>query len=135
MTPIVVDASVASGWLLDDERDQLSRSALRSVEEDGAIVPQHWRFEVANSLLFAERRGRLLPGRARLRLRSLNDLAIDLDDSSDVETALALAFEHNLTMYDAIYLELALRTGFPLATLDDDLVQVAPHSGVELFGA
>ena len=98
-------------------------------------MPQHWRFEVANSLLFAERRGRLPPGGARLRLRSLNDLAIDFDDSSDVETALALAFEHNLTMYDAIYLELARRTGFPLATLDDDLVQVAPNSGVELFSA
>lgn len=75
-------------------------------------MPQHWRFEVANSLLFAERRGRLLPGRARLRLRSLYDLAIEFDDSSDLETALALAFEHSLTIYDAIYLELALRTGF-----------------------
>ena len=135
MTPIVVDASVASGWLLDDERDQLSRSALRSVEQDGAIAPQHWRFEVANSLLFAERRGRLLPGRARLRLRSLNELAIEFDDSSDLETALALAFEHSLTIYDAIYLGLALRTGFPLATLDGDLVRVAPNSGVELFSA
>ena len=132
MTLFVLDASITTSWLLEDEQDPRSLSALESVERSGATAPQHWRFEVANSLLLAERRGRLRPGRARLRLHSLRDLPIDIDESPDFDTTFALAFEHGLTYYDALYLELAIRQQLPLATLDNDLQSAAGARGVEV---
>ena len=135
MSEVILDASITTGWLLEDEQDPRSLAVQAQVHREGAIVPRHWHFEVANSLLFAERRGRLQPGRAKRQLRSLNGLPISLDDSPDIELSFDLAVLHSLTLYDAIYLELALRTGLPLATLDGDLVRVAPESGVELFSA
>ena len=135
MSEVILDASITTGWLLEDEQDPRSLAVQAQVHREGAIVPRHWHFEVANSLLFAERRGRLQTGRAKRQLRSLSDLAISLDDSPDIEFSFDLAVSHGLTLYDAIYLELALRTGLPLATLDGDLVRVASESGVELFSA
>ena len=96
-------------------------------------MPRHWHFEVANSLLFAERRGRLQPGRARLRLNSLQDLPIDIDESFNLDATLTLAFETGLTFYDAVYLELAIRQELPLATLDGDLMGAAQRAGVDVF--
>ena len=133
MTSFVLDASITTSWLLEDEQDTRSLSALESVERSGATAPQHWRFEVANSLLLAERRGRLKPGRARLRLHSLHELPIDIDGTPDLDATFALAFEHGLTYYDALYLELAIRRELPLATLDNDLESAAGASGVEVY--
>ncbi|MCY4618633.1 MAG: type II toxin-antitoxin system VapC family toxin [Chloroflexi bacterium] len=132
MSRIVLDASVATSWLLDDEQDPHSFAALARVKRDGAVVPQHWRFEVANALLFAERRGRLHAGEAHLHLHTLNDLSIQSDDGCDFDTTFTLAFEHNLTFYDALYLELALRRELPLATLDHDLERAARSAGIEV---
>ncbi|MDE2745320.1 MAG: type II toxin-antitoxin system VapC family toxin [Chloroflexota bacterium] len=133
MNEVILDASITTGWLLEDEQDNRSLAVQAQVHREGAIVPRHWHFEVANSLLFAERRGRLQPGRAKQQIRSLSGLPIHLDDSPDIELSLDLATSHGLTLYDAVYLELALRTGPPLATLDRDLLRVASGSGVELF--
>lgn len=133
MSPIVLDASVTIGWLLEDEQDTLSLSVHRLVQHDGAVVPQHWRFEVANTLLVAERRGRLGPSVARQRLHYLDDLAIEIDADSVLDQTFSLAADHDLTFYDALYLELAIRHNLPLATLDTDLARAAGARGVEVF--
>ncbi len=65
----------------------------------------------------------------------LDDLSIQTDDACDLDTALALAFEHDLSYYDALYLELAMRSGLPLATLDSDLLAGARQEGVEIDSA
>ena len=135
MSLLVLDASVTAGWLLQDEQNARSRAALTWVHRDGAIVPQHWRFEVANALLFAERRGRLHAGEARLHLHTLNDLSIQSDDACDFDITFTLAFEHNLTFYDALYLELALRRELALATLDHDLERAARSAGIKVVSA
>ncbi len=135
MSPIVLDASVTIGWLLEDEQDTLSLSVHRLVQHDGAVVPQHWRFEVANTLLVAERRGRLGPSVARQRLHYLDDLAIEIDADSALDHTFSLAADHDLTFYDALYLELAIRHNLPLATLDTDLARAAGARGVEVFSA
>ncbi len=135
MNEVILDASITTGWLLEDEQDPRSLAVQAQVLREGATVPRHWHFEVANSLLFAERRGRLQPGSARLHIHSLSDLPIRIDHSPNIEAAFDLAFEFGLTLYDAIYLDLALRRGLPLATLDGDLLHAAPRSGVELYGA
>lgn len=100
---------------------------------EGALAPSLWALEVANCLLVAERRGRTGPG---FRQAALADLAL-LPITLDAETArLAwgrtseLAAVHRLTLYDAAYLELALRHCLPLATLDADLIQAAKVAGV-----
>jgi len=46
---------------------------------------------------------------------------------------LALAERHQLTTYDASYLELAQRLGLPLATVDANLLQAANAIRVEIF--
>ena len=135
MSPIVLDASVTIGWLLEDEQDTLSLSVHRLVQHDGAVVPQHWRFEVANTLLVAERRGRLGPSVARQRFHYLDDLAIEIDADSALDHTFSLAADHDLTFYDALYLELAIRHNLPLATLDTDLARAAGARGVEVFSA
>lgn len=133
MNEVILDASITTGWLLEDEQDPRSLAVQARVHREGAIVPRHWHFEVANSLLFAERRGRLQPGRAKRQLRSLSDLPINLDDSPDIELSFDLAVSHGLTLYDAVYLELAIRHELPLATLDTDLESAALAAGVELY--
>ena len=133
MNQAILDASIATGWLLEDEQDPRSLAVQAQVHREGAVVPLHWRFEVANSLLVAERRGRLDPGEASLHLRSLDDLSIHVDDACDFASAFTLARDHQLTFYDAVYLELAQRRNLPLATLDGDLVRAAPRVDVGLF--
>ena len=133
MSRIVPDASATIGWLLEDEQDARSLSAFSRAQREGAVVPQHWRFEVANALLVAERSGRLRPGGAATHLNSLRALSIQTDDSTDLDETLSLAFEYDLSFYDAVYLERALRRGLPLATLDGDLMRAVPRAGVDLF--
>ena len=59
-------------------------------------------------------------------------LPLTTDSDANLEAVLDLAFEHELTFYDALYLELALRL---VAPLDDDLQRAAAARGVELVGA
>lgn len=135
MSQVVLDASVTIGWLLEDEQDTFSLSVHRSVQEDGALVPQHWEFEVANSLLVAERRGRLGHGEARQRFHYLDDLAIEIDVASELDDTFSLAADYDLTFYDALYLELAIRHELALATLDNELKRAASTQGVEVFSS
>lgn len=99
------------------------------------MVPQHWEFEVANSLLVAERRGRLGRGEARQRFDYLDDLAIEIDVASELDHTFSLAADYDLTFYDALYLELAIRHELPMATLDDELKRAASTRGVEVFSS
>ena len=59
MSRLVLDASIVSDWLLDDEFDPRASTALTRLRQDGAVVPQLWHYEVRNALLSAERRGRI----------------------------------------------------------------------------
>ena len=135
MNEVILDASITTGWILEDEQDQHSLAVQAQVHREGAVVPRHWHFEVANALLFAERRGRLQPGQAKPQLRLLDTLPISLDDSPDIELSFDLAVAHGLTLYDAIYLELALRRALPLATLDEELQRAADQAGAEIYSA
>ena len=102
--------------------------------EDG-IVPQHWHYEVRNGLLVAVRRNRMSREDLVERLRSIVDLPVTTDVDSNLDIALELAFEYELSFYDALYLELALRRGLALATLDHELERAARSAGVEVVSA
>jgi predicted nucleic acid-binding protein len=133
---LVIDASLALAWCFGDEKSPAADKAIDQVRDEGALVPSLWRLEVANVLFAAERRGRI--GRADLehRLDLLSALAIATDTETDGRAwtdTLMLARAQRLTLYDAAYLELAMRHGAELATLDQDLAQAARRMGVPVL--
>lgn len=135
---LVVDASVAIGWLVASQRTDVTRRAQDVVIADGALVPQHFRLEVGSALIVLERRGRLNSTDVDLSLDDLDSLSIAIDDTAFAENErriIALARSHRLSVYDALYLELALRTDLPLATRDTALAAAAAAAGATLLTA
>jgi predicted nucleic acid-binding protein len=107
-----------------------------SLSMASAVVPGLWPLEVANALLVGERRSRATEANVTTFLRLLAALPIALDDdtaSRAWQHSLHLARSHRLSVYDAAYLELALRQGLPLATLDDRLAAAAAAAGVPAY--
>ncbi len=135
MPPLVTDASVVMAWLLDDERGAPFEEAAASLPSEGAVVPRHWHYEVRNALLIAVRRERLSRSGALERIRLLGQMNLSTDLNTDLDATFSLAFEHSLTFYDALYLELASRRQLSLATLDGDLSRAARSAGVEIAHA
>lgn len=120
-----------------DEQTDIILEVFEFIAQFGAVVPQLWRIENANSLKVGIRRRRITMEDRSGILADLDDLPILADDETGdrawVET-LALADKHRLTLYDATYLELALRLSLSLATLDDDLRNAAQREAVTLLG-
>ena len=132
MSALVLDASVTAAWLFDDEHEPRADAALTHTASETALVPQLWHLEVRSALLAAERRGRISVDEVEERLRFLLELPIQTDTEPNLGTALALARKHDLSFYDALYLELALRCGGAMATLDAALARAAGAEGVAL---
>ena len=134
----VLDASMALAWHFRDEATPLSRSVSAMSDEQGVVVPGHWLVEVANGMLVGERRSRAGhddTSRFADRL-GLLDVEIDTAGAADaIGRIMPLARAHRLTIYDALYLELAERRGLPLASLDAELIAAARSVGVPLVGA
>jgi predicted nucleic acid-binding protein len=131
---IVLDASVALSWCFPDEQTPAALRVLDLLKAgDQALVPAFWCSEVLNSLLVGERKGRIAAAQTRAFLEDLRALRPALDDASlelvfrDVQ---ALCRQHGLASYDALYLELAMRSGSPLATLDKNQRDAALALGV-----
>jgi len=134
---LVLDSSVAVAWFFRDEQTEAIRRVLSNVAQSGAAVPSLWRIEVTNALQTAVRRGRITPD---YRDASIADLAV-LDISVDTETdrhvwnrTLQYADRFGLTLYDAVYLELAQRLTAPLASLDRELRAAGTALGLSLLG-
>jgi predicted nucleic acid-binding protein len=116
--PFVVDASIVAAWALRDEESSRAAEALERLRSEPAFAPALLFFEVRDVLLVNERRGRLSEGQSTEFLRALSRLPIRIDRSPDETQLMTLARRHRLIVYDAAYLELALRERLPLATLD-----------------
>ena len=134
---LVLDASATLARVYPEETtDSIAALFIRVADED-AWVPTLWRIEVANSLAWGVRRSRMTLSRRDGALADLARLPIFEDAETGLHVwgkTLLLADTHRLTVYDATYLELALRLALPLATLDDDLRNAAEREGVELLG-
>ena len=132
----VLDASVSAAWLLNDESSAYADRLLKRLA-DGieAVVPAIWRYEMANILWVGVRRERLAAADAEQLSQWLAALPIFVDTGSvdAVMTGVSgVASHYDLSVYDAAYLELALRRGLPLASLDQRLVVAAKAAGVSL---
>jgi predicted nucleic acid-binding protein len=132
--PFVVDASVAVSWFMPDERHPIADAAFRKNTDDAAVTPVLWWYELRNVLIVNERRGRLDNAKTVRVLRLLQGLPVAIDADVEEEALMRLARWHRLTVYNAAYLELALRKGYPLATLDAALSIAARAEGVPLIG-
>jgi predicted nucleic acid-binding protein len=134
---LVLDASATLASIFPDERTALIEAVFDRVADEDAWVPSLWRIEVANILAQGARRGRISLARRDGALANLARLPIFDDDETGQHVwskTMLLADIHHLTVYDATYLELALRLSLPLATLDEDLRDAAQREGVPLLG-
>ena len=134
MNLFVLDASIALAWLLNEETGPQANRAWLRLKDGDVLVPRIWHFEVRNGLLVAMRRGRIAREAPAQLLRALERFRIRTDAEPDLETAFGLADRHGLTIYDAAYLETALRNSAPLATLDKALAQAAASQGLPPVG-
>jgi predicted nucleic acid-binding protein len=130
----VLDASVSACWVLDDEEHTIADAALDRSSVEAIVVPSLWWFEIRNILIVAERRNRLTVMTTDAFLRSIQRLKLSIDRVPEENEVIRLARRHGLTVYDSGYLELAMREGLPLATLDKRLGAAARDEGVRLFG-
>lgn len=132
---LVLDSSMTLTWAFADEYTSASQVILERIKREGAVVPSLWRVEVCNVLVMAERRMRTTDAAALAFLAGLAKLPIIEDNAATWTTLIEvrrLARVHQLTVYDALYLELALRRGLPLATTDTALSRAAAAMGVSL---
>jgi predicted nucleic acid-binding protein len=123
-------------WLFHDEATSRTAALLSRLATETALVPAWWFIEVTNVLALAERKGRITASQSDAFIADLGKLAIQRDDDAPARAfthLLPLCRTYQLTSYDAIYLDLAVRRGLPLATLDDALRKSARKLGVSLI--
>ncbi len=133
---MVLDASIALAWAYNNENTSGTRLVFEKVLAEGAWVPGLWRLEVANVLEMGVRRARTDAAFRDATLADLLSLPISIDTETNVHAwteTLDLAERHRLTLYDAAYLELAIRRALPLATLDAELISAARTEKIDVL--
>jgi predicted nucleic acid-binding protein len=132
-TEFVLDASVLVGWLSPRQADAYSDAIRAMLETAYALAPALLRAEYVNFLCTQVKKGVFSDQRARELLALLGTLPIRLDRTPPSDaTLLSIALQFGLTSYDALYLELSMRAGLPLATRDDALRAAAGAARVGL---
>lgn len=142
MTTVVVDASVAVKWCLPSRREELVAEAeelLASSRRDEVrfLVPDLFWVELANALWKAVRRAEMSSDNAASAMSFMRDLGIATLPSLDlVPQALDLAISHSRTVYDSLYVALAIQSDSELITADERLANVlAARLPVKWLGA
>ena len=132
----VVDNSVVMAWCFKNEINLYADSVLDSLEHFTAIVPSIWPLEVGNVLLVAERKNRLSAADSIRFIALLSQLPITVDQEPPermIKEIFALTRTHKLSTYDASYLDLAMKRGISIATLDDRLLYAAKQNNVSVM--
>ena len=130
---LVVDASVALAWCVGDPSSAHADFVLTLLGNTDAIVPPHWEIEVLNGLMVAEKHGRVGPGDPDRLMGLLAGLPITVASPArgpGLKLLRRLADQHRLSTYDAAYLELALRNGDQLISMDPAIANAARKEGV-----
>lgn len=118
----ILDASFILDFLLPDEHTKEVIEVFESYTQknvyfiSSSILP----FEVANGLKSAVKSKRIKKEEAVKFLDIFLKLDIEFLEST-LESTLKIAFEHDLSIYDASYIFLAKEKHFPLLTLDNRL--------------
>jgi predicted nucleic acid-binding protein len=133
---LVIDASVALAWVFEDEKSSVADEVLRRVVAEGAYAPSLWRLEIANVLWTSVRRKRCDESYATRSLDHLERLQITIDQETDSHAwgrTRALSTEFDISVYDAAYLELAMRRQGTLVTLDRALATAARRAALDVI--
>jgi len=139
MTHFVLDNSVAMRWLLESDKrsdQKYSENVLTSFSSADAIVPNLWHLEAANVLISAERRLEVSVAEVERFIAQLENLPIHVDPLTSDQSfgrTLTLARAYKLSSYDSAYLEIAMREGLSLATLDKNLIKAAKQVDVDIY--
>ena len=134
MAVLVIDASITAAWCFKDETTDYTEGVLTAVSGfSDALAPRLWAYEVRNSVLMGLRRRRISKTDAEEFLDSIKSLPIRLTDPLSYNGVFQLADRHGLTVYDAAYLDLAVRERLPLASIDAALIRAAEQSGITVF--
>ncbi|MFI4983838.1 MAG: type II toxin-antitoxin system VapC family toxin [Rickettsiales bacterium] len=135
MADFVLDCSVAVSWCFEDEQDDYSLGVLEFLSKQVAVVPSLWYYEVCNVLLNAQKQKRASQAVVSNFLNSLNQLPIEVISSanSSMQDLILISARYDLTVYDGSYLDLALKLGVPIATLDKKLIAAVQKSGGKLL--
>ena len=132
--PFVLDNSVVSGWLLDSQANAYTDAIARRLQTDRAIAPSLLPLEYTNVLRTACKRQKIIATQAHDMLVMLAELPIDIDTITPPPAQIFdLSLRYDLTSYDALYLDLALRHHLPIATQDRALADAAIAAGVGLI--
>lgn len=133
---VVLDASAALAWVferVDPAEAAAARDLLGLLASEEALVPELWHLEVLNALIVGQRRGVISTAKASDFIARLDALPIRTEDASlgdRKEQIFSLAREHELSAYDAAYLDLAVRRQARLATFDRRLAGARDKAGV-----
>ena len=136
MNEVVVDASAAIGWCFHDRMSPASVAAIARLRTGTVLVPAVFFFEVANALVVAQRRGVIAPADADSFVNLLESLRIVVDRQGIHRACHELreiATAQRLTVYDASYLQLAMRSAASIATRDGPLRDASLRVGLTLF--
>jgi predicted nucleic acid-binding protein len=132
----VLDSSLALALALPDERSEHADRFFGRIASGSVLwVPALWWYEMANALIGAQRRKRLTETDTMRLIELYRMLPVQTDSILDPDAMYrfqTLAVEHELSAYDAAYLELAQRKGLGLATLDQRLHSAALRAGVKV---
>ncbi len=133
----VVDNSIIMSWCFKDETNDYAEIILSRLTEATAVVPSIWPLEVVNVLFVAERQKRLSESDSVRFITLLSQLPIvvEYERPEMMKELLSLARANGLSSYDASYLDLAMRNGFPIATLDNKLINAAKKSDVPILAS
>ena len=139
----VLDASVTMCWFFLDGKPAARTYALSVLDamkqsETSALVPVTWGLEISNVIGKAEIKGLITEAQSGAFIELLGTIDIGVDTatfSKALSDTLQISRRHRISAYDASYLELAMREGLPLATLDEDLQKAANKAGLKRFAA
>lgn len=134
---LILDASFALAIAFAEPQAKMTPPLVERIAGEGAVVPALWRWEFANGLALARRHNRASPSDVERHFVDFASLPIVVDELAldrAWNITVALALSQHLTVYDAAYLELAIRRSLPLATLDKALARGARAEGVEVIG-
>jgi len=126
---IVMDASIALANVMPDEESPYAEAVLDRLEDEPALAPTLWLYEVASALRLGQIRNRITQEFADTVVAQVKELHIEFEHPDGLQL-MRLSRQTGLTVYDASYLALCLQHQLPLASLDRRLVQAARDLGI-----
>lgn len=142
MTSFVLDASVAAKWMLPAKAELLRPEAYRLLDAYGAgdinlVVPDIFWAECGNIVWKAVRQQRFGRDEAEIAILSMTNRRIPTVSSATLlPKAVSIAFDFGRSVYDCLYVALAVRSRTQLITADECLANaLAAHLPVKWLGA